>query len=132
MKKKEIRQKAEKLEKSLRAAGLRLSKFPIRLADPSMFEIEGVALDRGLLEGVEGGLGRMDDLVGKVEKELNDMEVLLVQLKHARRVASSARKAEKKAARIAKSEAKAQARATKKAEAKAGKKAQTAAVAPAV
>lgn len=122
MKKKEIKQKAGEIEKALLRAGNRLRKFPLNLADPAMFEVKGVSLDRTLLEGVEAGLGRMSELTEKVAKELNDMEVLLVQLRHARRVSSSARKIEKKAARVQKAEDKAKARAAK-AEAKAREKA---------
>jgi len=122
MKKKEIKQKAGAIEKALRRASNRLGKFPLNLANPSMFEVEGVSLDRAPLEGVEAGLGRMSELTENLVRELNDMEVLLIQLKHSRGVSSVARKIEEKAARKAKAEAKTQAKAVKS-EAKAREKA---------
>ena len=128
MKKKEIKEKAREIEKALERAGKRLSKFPLELADPSIFEVEGVGLDRSLLEGVEGGLGRMEELAARMGSEVNELEVKLVQLRHARRVSAAARKEQKKADKVKRNEAakaakaaRAEARAAKKAEEKAAK-----------
>ncbi len=126
MKKKEIKKQAKEIEKALVRAAKRLEKFPLGLVDASIFEVENVSLDRGMLEGVASGLTRLKELGERVERETNEIELLLVQLKHARRISEDARKTQKKLARAAKREAlkaekslKGQVRSARKAEAKA-------------
>ncbi len=98
---KEIKRQAKNLEKALDKHAKRLQKMPLRFADPKIVG-EDSGQDKQLLDSVEARLAELADLRRSVTKSLNDMEVLLLQLKHIKAARRDAKKAAPKVAKAKK------------------------------